>query len=107
MPKGPDGQKRPSHLTAPERAVRAELKRLFWTDWDPIGCGVPEDEYDEYAIHAFNMLKNGATAGQLADYLSLIETDHMELSPADGAGARNLAVATKARALVRGHRAVK
>ena len=27
----------------------AKVRAILHGDWDPIGCGVPEDEYDDYS----------------------------------------------------------
>ena len=51
-------------MTRPEaRAVRVSFKQvqaILHTDWDPIGCGVPLDEYDSYAWSVLKLLQNGA-----------------------------------------------
>jgi hypothetical protein len=39
-------------------------------NWDPIGCGVPEDEYDSYALPLYGMLVHNATAEEIAARLS-------------------------------------
>ena len=46
-------------------AVRA----ILWRDWDPIGCGVPEDEYDDYVWPTLRLLQRGAPANEIAAYL--------------------------------------
>ncbi len=75
----------------------AAVKYLFWTEWDPIGCGVPADEYDAYAIHAFGMLKQGEGVEAVAAYLKHIEDDWITLGTT---AETRLAVATKAAELV-------
>ena len=68
-----------------------QIKRLLWKEWDPIGCGVPEDEYDSYAFRVFVMLNEGKDQNEIADYLRWVETDHMGL---DGSG-REVDIAPK------------
>ncbi len=46
-------------------AVRA----ILWRDWDPIGCGVPEDEYDAYVWPTLSLLQRGAPAHEIVAYL--------------------------------------
>ena len=56
---------------------------LHWA-WDPIGVrGIPEaaDEYDSYAPHVLGMLEQGAEDGAVADYLTGVVRDRMELRP--------------------------
>ncbi len=52
-------------MTVNFRSVRA----ILWRDWDPIGCGVPEDEYDDYVPPVVAMLTQGKTRADVADYL--------------------------------------
>ncbi len=94
--------KRPSGLTKDEKAALKSLKRLFWTDWDPIGCGIPDDEYDTYAIRAFGLLKNGSSVDELADYLTSVEVDEIGLTPVSGSKERNITIAKAAAKIVAG-----
>ena len=59
---------------------------LFWR-WDPLGFEYAfprtEDEYDRYVRVLLSRLRKGATAKDVADYLSGIEHDSMGLSPHD------------------------
>jgi len=89
-----------SRLDSEEKAALARLKHFFWIEWDPIGCGVPEDEYDTYALQAFGMLKNGASTEQVADYLTSIELESMGLSMTPKVKQRNLVVASRAAEIV-------
>ena len=77
------------------------LKALLWEDWDPIGVrGIdanwPNDEYNGYAVEIWKMLKRGATASDIEDYLAGMETGHIGLSINSG---RAKVVAEKAVAL--------
>lgn len=50
--------------------------------WDPIGvAGIPgaRDEYDAYLPQVFSLLKAGAGADEIADYLTEISTQSMGL----------------------------
>jgi hypothetical protein len=60
------------------------IKRLLWVEWDPIGCGAPQDEYHSYAFQVFIKLNNGQGSGELAQYLEWVETDYMGLSHSSG-----------------------
>lgn len=56
---------------------------LLWA-WDPIGVrGIPEavDEYDSYAPAILQMLETGTFDRQIADYLTSVVRDRMELRP--------------------------
>ena len=65
------------------RRNRARVRELFWRDWDPIGVnglGGPDDEYNGYADKAYVMLMyEGRSAGEIADYLYYISSEHMGL----------------------------
>ena len=53
--------------------VKPEVQAVsLWLheNWDPIGCGVPEDEYDTYALPLYGMLIHNATAEEIAARLS-------------------------------------
>ncbi len=52
-------------MTVTFRTVRA----ILWRDWDPIGCGVPEDEYDDYVPSVVAMLTQGKGRDDDTDYL--------------------------------------
>lgn len=54
-------------------AVRTILHR----DWDPIGCGVPEDEYDSYLWPVLKLLQDGAPRAAIEDYLRTAARDSM------------------------------
>ena len=88
-----------SRLTPDDKAALGAVKRLLHRDWDPIGCGVPADEYDSYALQLFGRLKRGASAEEAAAYLASVQVEWMGLAETP---AHNLSVAEKARALVAG-----
>jgi len=46
------------------------VSRWLHKNWDPIGCGAPEDEYDTYALPLYGMLVHKATTEEIAARLS-------------------------------------
>ena len=48
----------------------AEVSRWLHSHWDPIGCGVPDIEYESYALLLYGLLLHGATAEEVAVRLS-------------------------------------
>lgn len=60
------------------------LKRLLREEWDPIGLNGfgPADEYDNYALHIFGMLKAGKGEREIAGYLSRAAIEKMGLPDA-------------------------
>lgn len=80
----------------PNAEVYDSVRRILHADWDPIGCGVPPDEYDDYAPGAFLLVQAGASAARIAAYLD--ETSEQALSmPPDRS--RSRAAAEKLAAL--------
>lgn len=45
------------------------VREILWRDWDPIGCGVPEDEYDDYVPPVVAMLTQGKGRDDVGEYL--------------------------------------
>jgi hypothetical protein len=45
------------------------VRKILWEDWDPIGCGVPPDEYDSYAWPVLEMLQRKAKREEIDAYL--------------------------------------
>ena len=69
-------------MNAPAKLRMVQIV-LVWA-WDPIGVrGIPEavDEYDSYAPAVLQMLETGASDQQIADYLTSVVRDRMELRP--------------------------
>jgi hypothetical protein len=71
------------------RSGSDELNRLLWERWDPIGGPAepgkwaykpPRDEYASYVGVVGRMLREGATADELASYLQRVEVEGMRLS---------------------------
>lgn len=79
-----------------EDAKLKRIERLLWEEWDPIGLNDnPEwcDEYDTYALKVWGMVRRGDSQGQIADYLTSVEIEQIELTADPD---RNLIVAGKA-----------
>lgn len=58
-----------SEVRRQTRVLLRAVNTVLWRDWDPIGCGVPEDEYESYAPEVVRLLTEGAPAGEIAAYL--------------------------------------
>jgi hypothetical protein len=61
----------------------ARLRSIFNTIWDPIGGGVPEDEYDEFVEKVATLVRDGASDAALRQYLRWSEAEHMGLGEPD------------------------
>src|SRR4029077_7624012 len=52
------------------------IRKILHTEWDPIGCGVPEDEHDSYIPTIYRLLQSPRTnVSKLADHLQKLETN--------------------------------
>jgi hypothetical protein len=56
------------------------IRKILYTEWDPIGCGVPEDEYDSYIGAIYGLLQSRTDVTKLADHLEELETNSMGLT---------------------------
>ena len=54
------------------RQYGPELRLILWAAWDPIGVGVPLDEYDTYAPQVWELLRSGASEDEVAVHLRRI-----------------------------------
>jgi hypothetical protein len=72
------------------KADVAAIRRTLMSEWDPIGCGVPVDEYDSYIPGIYRVMQSSAGVEGLADHLQKLETGSMGLR---GNVARNRRVA--------------
>ena len=84
-----------------KRSGARELRRILMEEWDPIGVrGVPEaaDEYDAYLGQIGSRLRAGATAEDIAAFLTDVEEVRMGLGPSPAARSRNQALAARLRA---------
>lgn len=57
-----------------------QVDRLLWEEWDPIGFGVPEDEYTSYALVVAGKALNGESLQKILDYMDWAESENMGLS---------------------------
>lgn len=46
-----------------------QVQEILHADWDPIGCGVPLDEYDSYVWPVLKLLMARASRSEIAAYL--------------------------------------
>lgn len=56
------------------------IRKVLMTEWDPIGCGVPDDEYDRYIPVIYRLMQGNASIIELAAHLEQLETQMMGLS---------------------------
>lgn len=56
-------------MTRDTRAESAAIRKILRQDWDPIGCGVPEDEYDSYIWPVYALLIRRAERDEVTAYL--------------------------------------
>ncbi|MGE5607938.1 MAG: hypothetical protein ACM359_01680 [Bacillota bacterium] len=73
------------------------VRDVLFKDWNPIGCGVPEDEYDSYIPGITRLLLQGADSQQISDHLYTLETVNIGLR---GNRKRNACVAAKLLSLI-------
>ena len=46
-----------------------QVRAILHGEWDPIGCGVPEDEYDSYVWPTLKLLMANAPRAEVEGYL--------------------------------------
>ena len=51
------------------------------SEWNPIQCGVPDDEYDAYIPGIYTLMQRNVSIQELAKHLRLLETGPMGLEP--------------------------
>jgi hypothetical protein len=51
------------------RATFKQVQGILHSAWDPIGCGVPRDEYDSYAWRVLELLQRNAAREEIESYL--------------------------------------
>ena len=69
------------------------IRRVLMSEWDPIDCGVPDDEYDGYIPVIYRLLQQRVGVDELASHLTKIETENMGLSGGPAVVSRNHRVA--------------
>jgi hypothetical protein len=55
------------------------IRRILMSEWDPISCGVPDDEYDSYIPAIYNLMQSRVSIEELATLLQTFETQRMGL----------------------------
>ncbi len=72
-------------MTSPPTFDLNRLRDIGWTHWDPIGLRAVrddcDDEYDRYLTHIASHLWDGKNPVAAANYLVLVEAEHMGLGP--------------------------
>jgi hypothetical protein len=53
------------------------IRPILMSEWDPIGCGVPDDEYDSYIPVIYHYMQSRVRIEELAALLQEIETQKM------------------------------
>jgi hypothetical protein len=56
------------------------IRKILISEWDPVGCGVPEDEYDLYISGIYKLMQNHVSVEELARHLESVETIRMGLA---------------------------
>ena len=67
-----------------KRDTKAEaraINAILWRDWDPIGAGAPEDEYESYVWPLYKLLLEGRPREDIAAYLRRA-ADDLKIIPA-------------------------
>lgn len=59
----------------------SEVRKVLMNEWDPIGAGVPDDEYDSYVNQILSMPKEEVTSDSLTSYLMMVQNELMGLPP--------------------------
>lgn len=69
-------------MTQRQRNWKADvstIREILNGDWNPIGCGVPEDEYDSYIPDLYRLMQRGVSLEELRGVLDAIESEKMGL----------------------------
>jgi hypothetical protein len=61
------------------KAETRAINAILWKDWDPIGCGVPEDEYESYVWPVYKLLIDGVPREAIAEYLRWVAENLIEI----------------------------
>jgi hypothetical protein len=73
------------------------IRKVLMSEWDPIGCGAPDDEYDGYIPVIYRLMQARVSVEELASHLTNIETESMGLSGGRAVERRNRRVAESLR----------
>jgi hypothetical protein len=77
-----------------QHSVKRQLRDvnlILWSAWDPIGCGVPPDEYDSYAPQILGLLQTDRPIEEVIAKLTELRTKQIGLGP-DPATDRHVAL---------------
>jgi hypothetical protein len=55
------------------------IRALLMAEWNPIGCGVPDDEYDSYIPVIYRLMQARVSIEELAAHLQEIESQRIGL----------------------------
>ena len=69
------------------REYSPELRLLLWAVWDPIGAGMPLDEYESYVPSVWHLLAKHAGTDEIAAHLDRIADEQMGVAPGRGRAA--------------------
>ena len=62
------------------KADAKAINAILWQDWDPIGCGAPDDEYESYVWPLYKLMIEGATAADIAAHLRTVASEQIGVS---------------------------
>jgi hypothetical protein len=65
----------------PVKRQLRDVNLILWSAWDPIGCGVPTDEYQSYAPQILGLLRNEPPIEEVIAMLSALRTKQIGLEP--------------------------
>ena len=60
------------------KASFEKVRAILHGEWDPIGCGVPLDEYDSYCWPVLALLEREAGRGEVETYLRWAADENMQ-----------------------------
>jgi hypothetical protein len=67
-------------LTMQPRDWKADvdaIRSILISEWDPIGCGIPDDEYDGYIPGIYRLMQARVSIEELEAHLQEIETQQI------------------------------
>ncbi|WP_454887281.1 hypothetical protein [Sphingomonas oryzagri] len=81
-------------MIKPSDISLAQLRKIGWKNWDPIGLSYPDgswdegcaDEYDRYLLHIAGSLVGGGNFDDAVTYLDVIASEHMGIGPTTAMG---------------------
>ena len=60
------------------KAETVRIRAILHGEWDPIGCGVPADEYDSYIWPDYALLIRKAERSEIETYLRWAADEQMQ-----------------------------